>query len=117
MLRFARDRHLEQPLVLLYSARTPEELVFRSELDAIAAGTPSTSVHYTITRPAESKQEWTGRVGRIDAAWIREAVRDVDRPFYYIAGLPEMVAETARLLGETLSVPEDDIDYEMFRGF
>jgi ferredoxin-NADP reductase len=117
MLRFARDTHLEQPLVLLYSARTPEELVFRSQLDEIAASAPNTSVHYTITRPDESRQAWAGRVGRIDAAWIREAVGDVPRPCYYVAGLPEMVAGTARLLGETLSVPEDDIDYEMFRGF
>jgi hypothetical protein len=56
-------------------------------------------------------------VGRIDAAWIREVVGPLDRPKYYIAGLPEMVQELVNQLQGPLAVTPDDIDYEVFRGF
>jgi ferredoxin-NADP reductase len=117
MLRFAHDTHVPSPLVLLYSARTPEELVFRSELDAIVRSSSRITVQYSITRPGEAVAPWNGRVGRLDAEWIRSAAERLDRPRYYIAGLPEMVAGTAQLLGQRLGIAEDDIEYEMFRGF
>jgi hypothetical protein len=41
----------------------------------------------------------------------------LDRPKYYVAGLPEMVQSTLSLLGQTLGVSEEDVDYEVFRGF
>jgi len=117
MLRFAADTGSTAPRRLLYSARVPEELVFRTELDELARSSPHLKVHYTVTRPSESVAEWSGRVGRIDESWIREVARPLERPMFFIAGLPEMVEEMVSLLGGKLGVPEDDIDYEMFRGF
>ena len=117
MLRFASDTGTRQPIALLYSARTPEELVFAPELDAIAEGHSNIRVYYTVTRPQDSKQGWAGRVGRIDEAWIRVHVRGLDRPMYYVAGLPEMVESVVTTLRDRLGVSEEDIDYEVFRGF
>ncbi len=117
MLRFASDMRDTKERRLLYSARVPEELIFRSEIDELAASQPSFRAHYTITRPAESSVPWSGRVGRIDAPWIREVADALDRPKFYVAGLPSMVETAVQLLGGTLGVPEDDIDYEVFRGF
>jgi len=117
MLRYALDQGDPLGRRLLYSARVPEELVFRRELDAMATAGPALKVHYTVTRPGESTSAWNGRVGRIDAAWIREAARGLDRPKYYVAGLPEMVQTTIECLRGPLGVPDDDIDYELFHGF
>jgi glycine betaine catabolism B len=117
MLRFAADSRDPQERRLLYSARVPEELVFRAELDAIARSAPNLRTLYTITRPGESAAEWTGRVGRIDADWIREVAEPLDSPKFYVAGLPEMVVETISTLRDQLDVGEDEIDYEVFRGF
>jgi len=117
MLRYAADTGASAARRLLYSARVPEEFVFRDELDTLARASPHVRVQYTVTRPAESSAPWTGRVGRIDAAWIREAAEGLERPFYFIAGLPEMVARMVSALQEELNVSEDDIDYEVFRGF
>lgn len=117
MYRYAADTGDPKPRRLLYSARVPEELVFRQELDAIARSAPNLRVDYTVTRPSESSSAWTGRVGRITADWIREAAAPLDRPKYYLAGLPEMVEELVRVLQSDLGVHEDDLDYEIFRGF
>lgn len=117
MLRYATDTGDSSEKRLLYSARVPEELVFREELDALSRASPHLQVHYTVTRPADSKTPWKGRVGRIDERWIREISETLERPKFYVAGLPEMVSEVVAILGGPLKVPEDDFDYEMFRGY
>ncbi|MCI4323274.1 MAG: FAD-dependent oxidoreductase [Thermoplasmata archaeon] len=117
MLRYAVDTEIAPEQRLLYSARIPEELVFRAELDSIARRSDRVQVHYTVTRPAESPTPWGGRVGRIDPSWIQELAEPLDRPKYYVAGLPEMVNDVVAALQGPLGIPEDDIDYEVFRGF
>ena len=117
MLRYASDSGLAAPRRLLYSARVPDELVFRSELDALAAAHPQFQIHYTVTRPRESTLSWSGRVGRIDVDWIREAADSLVRPKYYVAGLPEMIESVVTTLQGSLGIAEEDIDYEVFRGF
>ena len=117
MYRYAADTGDPQERRLLYSARVPEELVFRAELDEISRKSPQLQVQYTVTRPKESKERWNGRTGRIGARWIRETAENLDRPKYYVAGLPGMVQDVVMLLTGPLGVPEDDIDYEVFRGY
>lgn len=117
MLRYAADLGTTQPVTLLYSARVPEELIFREELDAIAGAHPHLTIHRTVTRPRESSVPWAGRIGRIDREWIVERGHLDRRPLCYVAGLPEMVAPTLDLLVRGLGVPADDTDYEVFRGF
>ncbi|HKN07438.1 MAG TPA: FAD-dependent oxidoreductase [Thermoplasmata archaeon] len=117
MLRYAADTGVTESRRLLYSARVPEEFVFRGELDEMSRSSPHVQVHYTVTRPSESPTKWNGRVGRIDEAWIREIAGPLARPKFFVAGLPEMVEEMVTTLGGSLHVPEDDIDYEVFRGF
>ena len=60
-----------------------------------------------------------GRVawGGSTNARIREISETLERPKFYVAGLPEMVSEVVAILGGPLKVPEDDFDYEMFRGY
>ncbi|MCI4372194.1 MAG: hypothetical protein L3K02_00900 [Thermoplasmata archaeon] len=117
MLRYAADTGSSSEKRLLYTARVPEELIFRSELDQFARSSPQVRVEYSITRPSESGETWNGRVGRISADWIREVAAPFERPLFYVAGLPEMVQGVVATLGGALSIPEEDIDYEMFRGY
>jgi ferredoxin-NADP reductase len=117
MIRFAVDTGAKEPIVLLYSARTPEEFAFRSELDSLARLHPDLRIHYTVTRPDEGGTRWRGRVGRIDEPMIRDAVGSLDRPNYLVVGLPEMVESTVRMLEGRLGIPEDRINWEPFRGY
>jgi len=117
MMKYAADTGDPVERRLLYSARTPEELVFRSEFDALSRSSPQLRALYTVTRPADSSTAWAGRVGRIDAEWIREVAKHLPNPRYYVAGLPEMVEETVRLLENPCGVPPGDVVFEMFRGY
>jgi len=117
MLRFAEDSHLEHARTLLYSARVPEELVFRQELDELARSSPLVSVEYSVTRPKESKIPWSGRVGRIDARWVASRVDRRSRPRFYVAGLPEMVGESVAALTGPLGIAREDVTFESFRGY
>ena len=117
MIRYAVDARTSRPLTLLYSARVPEELVFREEFDRLARARPDLEVQYTVTRPRESGATWTGRTGRIDRPWLETAGRLDRHPRWYVAGLPEMVARVVEILTREIGVPSDDVDYELFRGF
>lgn len=117
MFRYASDTGDPQPRRLLYSARVPEEFVFREELDEISRHSPNLEVSYTVTRLSDSKVGWSGRVGRITPDWIREVAAPLDHPRFYLAGLPAMVEELVRSLQNELGIPPDDLDYEIFRGF
>ncbi len=117
MIRYAVDTGITQPTTLLYSARVPEELVFRGELDRLSRISGRISIHYTVTRPQESKETWTGRVGRIDIEWVARSAFQMDHPRYYVAGLPEMVAETVTGLQSKVGVPPGDLVFEQFRGY
>lgn len=117
MLRFAVDTGATQPIRMFYSARVPEEFAFRKELDALARAHRQARIQYTVTRPTESPQPWPGRTGRIDIPWIREVSERLDRPKFYVAGLPEMASETVQRLKSELGIPEEDLEYEYFGGY
>jgi ferredoxin-NADP reductase len=117
MLRYAADSKSTSERRLLYSARVPEELVFRGELDELARESPNLQVRYTITRPAESSAAWAGRIGRITPAWIEEIAATLTHPKYYVAGLPSMAEESVAALVGPLAVPRSDVIFEMFRGY
>ena len=117
MIRYASDTGARLPVTLLYSARVPEELVFRAELDDIARSHPNVRVNYTVTRPDESSAPPVGRVGRIDRAWIEEQCDLGVHPRIFVAGLPEMVGEIVTTLTGPLHISPEDIEYELFRGF
>jgi ferredoxin-NADP reductase len=116
MMRFATDRQLPHRIVLLYSSRTPEQIVYRREWEGLQRRNPKLTVVHTITRPEQSIQAWQGRVGRIDATLVREYVEDVDQARFYLCGTPRMVWGMTRLL-RTMGVGTDRIMVDVFRGY
>ena len=78
ILRHHRATASEIPARLLYSARTSGDLIYRDEL-----------AHYdtVVTLTNEEPQEWSGRTGRIDSAFLTEtAWPPAERPLVYICG-------------------------------
>ncbi len=97
-------------LTLLYSASTPSELLFRSELEAISARSPRIRCVFSVTRPAS--QAWDGRKGRIDAHSLRAEGVDLGALFF-VCGPPAMIRGMISLL-RTLGVPASRIRYEQW---
>lgn len=119
MAQYVADEGLDLPVVLLYSNRTPDEIAFRDEVDALARDHAHIEVVHTVTRPddaADGGAAWTGRTGRIDADLLAEAADGLDDPVHYVCGTPEMVEDMHALL-RGMGVPDGDILYEEFWGY
>lgn len=115
MMEYATDRGLPIRIAFVYSNRTPAEIAFRAELDALAATNPRLRILHTVTRPAVG-DGWRGRTGRIDASLLRDATGDLEEPAFYLCGKPAMVAGVRDQLRE-LGVPGRRILYEEFWGY
>jgi ferredoxin-NADP reductase len=77
---------------LLYSARSLSEVIYREELERLAAD-QGAEISFTLTR--ESPDGWTGYRGRIDQALLEQfAFAPDERPLIYVCG-PSAFVETA----------------------
>lgn len=105
------------PMVLLYSGRTVEEMVYRSELEEVARAWSDFHLVLSVTRPEESRATWSGATGHFDAKMVDAATRGLKEPLYYICGAPSMVVGLNRMLMAEKGVPAEDIRTELFRGY
>ena len=69
----AEGRNDATRLRLIYANRHEEDVLLKSDLDALAARSKGRlEVIYTISRPSKGSGTWSYRVGRIDEAMLRE---------------------------------------------
>ena len=99
MIRHRANSNKKVPTKLLYSSRSYEEVIFREELDRLAANDPSLLVIHTLTRSQPPK--WTGYGRRIDRAMLAEAAwRPAEKPLAYTCGPTALVETVASHLQE-----------------
>lgn len=103
MLRARQAQQLPTPAHLLYSSRTAEQILFRTELESLAAAPVGPTVVHTLTR--EAPNGWMGECGRIDRAMLeRRAIDPAMQPDVFVCGptpFVETVAENLLTLGHT----------------
>lgn len=95
ILRFVHEAQLDVDVTLMYSAKTPSELVFFDELKRIAGQNPRITCRFTVTQPGG--EPWEGHVGRIDASMVREHPLGKDT-LVYVCGPHEMLEDAQRML-------------------
>jgi ferredoxin-NADP reductase len=85
MLRHRAAVGSHVPTRLLYSSRSYEEIIYRRELENLAARDGSLDVIHTLTR--SRPQGWSGYDRRIDAAMLAEvAWAPEERPLAFVCG-------------------------------
>ena len=91
------------PARLLYSARTADDLIYRTELDRLGSGGLGFAVTYTLTR--QHPAGWDGYTRRVDGAMLADVGWDaVERPRIFVCGptpFVEAVATACVALGHT----------------
>jgi ferredoxin-NADP reductase len=101
MLRHRAAVGSSAPTRMLYSSRTPEDVIYARELERLVASGDGLGVAHTLTR--RQPPGWSGYGRRIDAAMLEEAGWPAaDNPAVYICGptpLVEAVAGTLVDLG------------------
>jgi ferredoxin-NADP reductase len=102
MLRHRRATGTAVDARLLLSARTREDVLYRDELEELAAGGEPTPADVRITLTREDPPPgWDGFSGRIDRDMLTElGPPPSERPRAYVCGPTPFVEEAARLLVE-----------------
>ena len=114
MIKYFCDKKLPIKLTLLYSNKTPEDIVYRDEWLVFEKQNPNLKVVNTVTDYQGA--DWKGKTGRINEAMIREFCNDIDNTIFYICGPPGMVDGLSNLL-KTMSIPQQNIKVEKFVGY
>ena len=96
-VREATRRNLETRITILYSVRTPRDIIFKDEFHQLALDNPHFNFAVTCTR-LTPEDEWTGRRGRIDAPWVQEHIHDLPNTVFYACGPNELVDSVENLL-------------------
>jgi ferredoxin-NADP reductase len=108
LMAMARHRALAGsgvPARLVYSSRTLEDVIYREELDRLAAAGDGFEVVHTLTR--KQPPGWTGYARRLDAGLLRElAWPAADRPLAFICGPTAFVEAAAAALVDLGYEPE-----------
>jgi ferredoxin-NADP reductase len=110
-VREATRRKLETKITVLYSVRTPRDIIFHDEFHQMELDNPNFNFYVSCTRVALD-DPWTGRRGRINAEWVKEHVHDLPNTVFYACGPNELVEWTEALLKQEMAVPKEQIRTE-----
>jgi ferredoxin-NADP reductase len=112
MLRHRAAQHSTVPVRLLYSSRTSDDLIYRDELDGLAAADRALEVFFTVTR--QPPASWTGYRRRIDPTMLGEVMKPFDkRARVYVCGPTLLVEAVANALVQ-MELPIEQIRTERF---
>ena len=95
ILRYVDQSHFGNPVMLIYGASSPSELLFQEEIKATAARNPAIRYGFTVSHPG--KEHWEGPVGRISLDILRENAPEHDS-LYYLCGPPSFQDDMAVLV-------------------
>jgi ferredoxin-NADP reductase len=97
MLRHRAAQDSAVPVRLLYSARSLDDVIYRDEIDRLAAAGAGLEVTYALTR--SQPPGWSGYRRRIDAAMLAEFAWTPDQqPLTFICGPTPLVESAAEAL-------------------
>jgi len=101
IIRYAAVATPDVPVTLLYAATSPEEHLFRDELEGIAAHNPRFRCEFFVTRSAS---EGVARAGRIDQHVLQAIIEP--GAVYFVCGPAGMIDSTVDLLTRIGVQPE-----------
>ena len=110
MIRHAAAKKLPLKIHLLYGSRKPDDIIFKKELNRIAARNADIKVDYVISEPPAS---WKGARGFLDAKAIAKLVVSLTDKTFFICGPAPMYALCESALTE-LGVPLRRIHREVY---
>ena len=112
MLRHRATSGSQVPTRLLYSSRTPEDVIYAGQLARWQALTDGLKIFHTFTRT--QPVNWAGYARRIDSEMLREVAHPLlPAPFTFVCGPTPLVEAVANGLVQ-IGVPPERIRTERF---
>ncbi len=110
MLRYIDDLCLDTTATLLYCVRTTSDIMFESELEQLRSRLKNFQYHVLLSKP---HAEWSGPRGHVNQEFIKDAVKDLVLPDFFLCGPPPFM-DASRLILIGLGVHPDRIRQESF---
>jgi len=107
IFRYIADAVPGTEATLVYSIPSPDEFLFRNEIEQLIRLHPNLHSVVTVTQPDNN---WHGRTGRMDSNLFESAGMSRDT-LYYLCGPPGMVEDVSSIL-VSLAVPASRIIFE-----
>ncbi|MGK7946760.1 MAG: FHA domain-containing protein [Microcystaceae cyanobacterium] len=112
MSRWLCDRGAEVDIVFLHSARTPQDIIFRYELESMAARYPNFKLALTLTRSVPG-EIWQGYQGRLNELLLQTIAPDFRDRTVYVCG-PDGFMKGVKTLLTDLGFPVENYHEESF---
>ncbi|MGR8999349.1 MAG: FAD-binding oxidoreductase [Gammaproteobacteria bacterium] len=113
MLRWITDTGIDIDIKLLLSFRTPADIIYRKELELIAARYPNVAIKIMITSDTITRKQWPGDFGRIKKTLLSDFVPDIIEREVFLCG-PDAFMEQIRKLLARLKLPKNRLHCESF---
>jgi glycine betaine catabolism B len=115
--QYAADQRLGMDMVLLYSNRSVDDIIFKDYFENITAKERNFKVAFSLDTPGQCPVGWRGHCGYIDAAMIQKEVPDYRERVFYVCGPTVMVKKMVEILKDGLSVAAENIRQENISGY
>jgi ferredoxin-NADP reductase/ferredoxin len=112
MSRWIQDTVANSDVIFLHTARTPEDIIFRLELEAMAAQMPNFHLAITLTDQS-SGRSWMGLNGRVSPSILHMVAPDLIERFVYVCGSREFMQSIKTML-KNLTFPMQNYKEESF---
>lgn len=114
MVKYILDNKLKCNIILLYSNKTKEEILFK---DIFEKAEPlGLKALYVLTDKENLPKDWKGSAGHIDEQMIRKEIPDYKTRIFYISGPQSMVKIFEELL-KSMKVSKNQIKTDFFPGY
>ncbi len=103
------------PLWLLLGVRHTDDILYRSDFEALAHANPNVRVEFTLS---QGEPAWSGRRGyvqtHIPELWSELSVQKRGEPNLYVCGLERMITAVRQLVRKDMGVPRQQVHSERY---
>ncbi len=114
MIKYIIDKDLKSDIVLIYSNKTKDEILFQDIFKTAEKNGIKTV--YCLTDETNIPKNWLGIKGHISEEAIREVVSDYKKRIYYISGPQLMVRNFEKMLKD-VGISKNKIKTDFFPGY
>jgi ferredoxin-NADP reductase len=111
VIRYLTDRAWAGDVYLIYGVHTPQDIIFREEVEYLARRHPNFRAIVTVSHPEGT--DWAGEKGRITKELIAKSVPDLASRYVHLCGPVPLMEAVRKELAE-LGVPTERIKTEAF---
>jgi ferredoxin-NADP reductase len=109
----ATDKGLSSKITLFYGCRTPEDIAFRREFEAMAQKNVNLKLVFIVN---QAPTDWKGATGIINTELIKQNLPDYKENIFYTCGPPPMIEAMEKIV-ESLGISKEKLKREYFSGY